>query len=245
MTLTARQFSRFGAANVATSGRLIVTGHIANALALLANAEWDLENFKAVTDSKFCDDMRADIRAVKDCKATASEYVKTAVSLVKPASVFFAGVISRRDTYATEADMVKAAFVQADAAGATTGASLKRLLAGKAPHEVKEEKPTESLAERAVREEDALLAAMIAAPISMAALFDTAINTVTVDTAPPAPPVLSPVVTQEESARRWIADSDSVEALSAMAALISARVASLLASGEAAIVKAETQAKRG
>ena len=244
MTLTARQFSRFGAANVATSGRLIVTGHIANALALLANAEWDLENFKAVTDSKFCDDMRADIRAVKDCKATASEYVKTAVSLVKPASVFFAGVISRRDTYATEADMVKAAFVQADAAGATTGASLKRLLAGKAPHEVKEEKPTESLAERAVREEDALLAAMIAAPISMAALFDTAINTVTVDTAPPAPPVLSPVVTQEESARRWIADSDSVEALSAMAALISARVASLLASGEAAIVTSEKQAKR-
>ena len=245
MTLTARQFSRFGAANVATSGRLIVTGHIANALALLANAEWDLENFKAVTDSKFCDDMRADIRAVKDCKATASEYVKTAVSLVKPASVFFAGVISRRDTYATEADMVKAAFVQADAAGATTGASLKRLLAGKAPHEVKEEKPTVSTEQRLENEATALDSARVAAPISMAALFDTAINTVVTDTAPAAPPVLSPVVTQEESARRWIADSDSVEALSAMAALITARVASLLASGEAAIVKAEKQAKGG
>lgn len=244
MTLSAKQFSRFGAANVATSGRLLVTGHIANTLALLANADWDLENFKAVTDSKFCDDMRADIRAIKDCKATASEYVKTAVSCVKGANTFFAGVISRRDTYATEADMVKAAFMQADAAGATTGASLKRLLAGKSPHEVKAEKPTISIEERLANEATALVNARIAAPISVTALFDTSINTVTVDTAPAAKGLLSPVVTARESVNRFIEDCNDKAAMREIIEAATARLLYMMETDEAALVKDEKRAKR-
>lgn len=244
MTLQARRFSRFGAANVATAGRLLVTGQIANIFALLANADWDLDNFKAVTDNKFCDDMRADIRAVKDCKATASGHVKAAVSCVKDAATFFAGVISRRDTYATEQDMVKAAFVQADAAGVTTGASLKRVLAGKSPWEVKPEKTVLSTEERNAAEQTALESAMVAAPISIAALFDTAINMTQTPIAPPAPPVLSPIVSTFEKVQNWVTDTTDQEALKAIVALISARMLTLLASEESTIVKSEKKAMR-
>ena len=228
MTLQACMFSRFGAANVATSGRLLVTGHIANMFALLANADWVTDDFKAVTDSRFCDQMRSDIRAVKDCKATASGHVKFAVANAKTSADFFAGVISRRDTYATEADMVRAAFIQADAAGATTGASLSRLLKGKTPHEVKEEKIVPTHAERLATESDDLAKSQVAAPISTAALFETGVTLATVQEV--APTLVLPEsfgLTLVSRFERYIDESTDSDSLQALIARLSARVLAL------------------
>jgi hypothetical protein len=235
MTLNAKLFSRFGAANVATSGRLLVTGHIANMFALAANANWDSAEYKAVSDSAFCDAMRADIRAVKDCKATASGHVKFAVANTKGAFEFFAGIISRRESFASEQDMVKAAYIQADAAGATTGASLSRLLKGKPAHEMEVIKTPETVEEKRERESALLDSAKIAAPVSLADMFSDVIKLVTVETPPPSP-LMGRYVNPRHALGGWIEDCEDVAELRALAAKVSARINALFAKMDSALL---------
>lgn len=242
--MQANKFSANGAASVVGGGKLLVKGHIANMFALLASNDWDVESFVASADSAIAGQMRADIRALKDCKETASQYVKSAVANAKKAGEFFAGIIARRDTYVNEIAMVNAAFLQAEAKGVTTGAALFRVIKGKTAFDVKPEKPVESPETILAKETAAIELAKQRPAVNLATLFGDSVGTVTQPEVPKSP-VAAPVGTSlKERFAVVVAESDDSDWLNAMSAAIAARLLAIEAATQAEIAKEEKPAKR-